>query len=77
MTSARDKGFSTRRWIALFTLIIGLMLLYTGNQIGGIPDTVDSPFSPERPENRSLWLMITGAAASVAGFVGLLREGSL
>lgn len=77
MSAASKKDSSVRRWIALCTMLTGLILIYTGNQLGGIPETTDSPFSPARPENHSLWLMITGAAASVAGFVGLLRPRSL
>lgn len=71
----RNEGESYDRaqtWISLVSLLTGLVLLYFGNQL--LPDNSSwGIFSPQQPENRAIWIIIIGTAASVAGFLGLLR----
>lgn len=60
--------------IPFFILIAGLVLLWMGNQeYQQFQGEVESYVSA-RPDNRTIWLLITGTAASVAGAVGLMRD---
>jgi len=60
--------------IPFFILVAGLLLLWTGNRELQLYQDQIASYVSARPDNRTIWLLIVGAAASVAGAVGLLRE---
>lgn len=65
-----------RTVISLCSLLLGLTLLYMGNQELQSLQRIESPFSVSL-ENRSLWYLIIGTAATVTGFIGLIRRNAL
>ncbi|MDZ7719095.1 MAG: DUF3185 family protein [Balneolaceae bacterium] len=63
-----------KKAISAGLFIAGLLLLYFGYQeYQSISSEVEEFFTGS-PSNRALWMLIGGAAASIAGLVGLLRK---
>lgn len=57
---------------ALF--IGGLILIYFGYQEYQSISSEVNEFFTGSPDNQALWMLIGGAAATIAGLVGLLRK---
>ncbi len=66
---------STHQIIGLVLLVVGAILLYFGYQSSqGLEDQVYETFTG-RFTDSTLWLLISGAVAAVAGIGLLLRKG--
>jgi len=63
-----------KKAISAGVFIAGLLLLYFGYREYQSFSSEIEEFFTGSPSNRALWMLIGGAAASIAGLVGLLRE---
>ncbi len=63
-----------RKMISAGLLIGGLILLYFGYQEYQSVSSEIEEFFTGSPDSRTMWMMIGGAVASIAGLVGLLRK---
>jgi len=63
-----------KKAISAGIFVAGLILLYFGYQEYQSFSSEIEEFFTGSPSNRALWMLIGGAAASIAGLVGLLRE---
>ncbi|MGM0589601.1 MAG: DUF3185 family protein [Bacteroidota bacterium] len=62
-----------KKAISAALIIAGILLLYFGYQeYNSFQSNVSETFTGS-PSNQALWMLIGGAAASIAGLVGLLR----
>lgn len=55
-------------------LITGVALLWLGNQEFQQFQAEVENYVTARPDNRTVWLIIFGTAASIAGVIGLIRD---
>ena len=55
-------------------LITGVVLLWLGNQEFQQFQAEVENYVTARPDNRTVWLIIFGTAASIAGVIGLIRD---
>lgn len=63
-----------KKAISAGLLIAGLFLLYFGyNESQSLQSEVNQFFTGS-PSDRAMWMMIGGAAASITGLAGLLRQ---
>ncbi len=69
----QSDNFFRKRWLPLLFLILGLALLWTGNQEYQQFQSGIGEYVTARPDNRTLWLLILGTAATVGGIIGLIR----
>jgi hypothetical protein len=72
--SSKSDGLLPTRWFPVICLLTGLVLLWFGNQEyqqfqEGVADYVLA-----RPDNRTVWMLILGTAATAVGITGLLRK---
>lgn len=63
-----------KKAISAGLFIAGLLLLYFGYQEYQSFSSEVEEFFTGSPSNRAVWLLVVGAAASIAGLVGLLRK---
>jgi hypothetical protein len=62
-----------KKAISAALLIAGILLLYFGYQeYNSLSSNINETFTGS-PSNEALWMLIGGAAASVASLVGLVR----
>lgn len=69
----QSDNFFQKRWLPLLFFILGLALLWTGNQEYQQFQSEIGDYVTARPDNRTIWLLILGAAATVGGAIGLVR----
>ncbi len=69
--------FSNTKWFPAMLLFAGLLLLWIGNRELLLFQENLPWYLSLRPEAATVWLLIIGAAASVAGISGLLRENKI
>lgn len=62
--------------ISAALLVGGLILLYFGYQDYSSFSSEVEEFVTGSPDSGAMWMMIGGAAAAVAGIVGLIRKSS-
>ncbi len=72
--SFRSDKFLQTKAVPILILITGLTLLWMGNQEFQQFQAEVESYVPARPDNSTIWLLIFGAAASVAGAIGLIRD---
>jgi len=65
-----------RKMISAALLVGGLILLYFGYQEYSSLSSEVEEFVTGSPDSGAMWMMIGGAAAAVAGIVGLIRKSS-
>lgn len=65
---------SQKKLISLFFLLLGISLLYAGVHEYRILSSSYNPLFTISPGNDTRAMLIVGVAASVSGFVGLMRE---
>lgn len=63
-----------KKMISAGLLIGGLILIYFGYQEYQSFSSEVNEFFTGSPDNQALWMLIGGAAAAIAGLVGLLRK---
>jgi hypothetical protein len=63
-----------RKMISAGLLVGGLILLYFGFQEYQSVGSEVEEFFTGSPSSRTMWMIIGGAVASIAGLVGLLRR---
>lgn len=63
-----------KKIISTLFLILGLMLLYVGIREIYIISTYLNAIVPITPDTETRLMIILGAAASVSGFVGIIRD---
>ena len=63
-----------RKIISTALLVGGILLLYFGYQEYQSLSSEVEEMVTGSPSSQAMWMMIGGAAASVAGLVGLLRK---
>ena len=63
-----------KKIISALFLILGLMLLYVGVREIYIISAYLSSIVPITPDTETRLMIILGAAASVSGFVGIIRD---
>ena len=63
-----------KKTISLLLLILGLSLIYIGLEEIYVISSYFSSIVPITPDTETKLLIILGAAASVSGFVGIIRE---
>ena len=63
-----------RKMISAALLVGGLLLLYFGYQEQQSLSSEIEELITGSPDSRAMWMMIGGAAAGVAGLVGLLKK---
>jgi len=68
-----DKLLHTKA-VPVLIMITGFLLLWHGNQEFQQFQTEVESYVRARPDNRTVWLLILGAAASIAGVIGLIRD---
>lgn len=68
---------SRKKIFSLFVILLGLMSLYFGINEYRILSSAYNPLFTISPDNDTMALLIFGAAATVAGFVGLIRKSVL
>jgi hypothetical protein len=64
----------TKKMISAGLLVGGLILLYFGYQEYQSLSSEVEEFFTGSPDSRTMWMMIGGAVAAVAGLVGLLKK---
>jgi len=69
----QSDNFFQKRWLPLLFFILGLALLWIGNQEYQQFQSEIGDYVTARPDNRTIWLLILGAAATVGGAIGLVR----
>lgn len=62
-----------QKMISAALLVGGLLLLYFGYQEAQSLGSEMNELVSGSPDDRSMWMMIGGAVAAVAGLVGLVR----
>lgn len=66
-----------RKIISVVLLVGGILLLYFGyDEYHSLGSELDQVFGGAG-SNQAIWMMVGGAAAGIAGIVGLLREKSV
>ncbi len=63
-----------KKMISAALFIGGLILIYFGYQEYQSISSEVNEFFTGSPDNQALWMLIGGAAATIAGLVGLLRK---
>jgi len=71
-----DKLLHTKA-VPVLIMITGFLLLWLGNQEFQQFQAEVESYVSARPENRTIWLIILGTAATITGAVGLLRKRTL
>jgi hypothetical protein len=75
MSEIRHSGKSFQsKSLPVLIMITGLVLLWFGNQEYQLFQAEVESYVSARPDNRTLWLIILGTAASIAGALGLIRD---
>lgn len=64
----------TRKMISAGLLIAGILLLYFGYQEYQSLSSEVEEFFTGSPSNNAVWMLVGGAAAAIAGLVGLLKK---
>lgn len=72
--SSKSDGFFQSRWFPVICLVTGLILLWFGNHEYQQFQKEIADYVLARPDNRTVWLLIFGTAATAVGISGLLRE---
>jgi len=65
---------SQKKLVSLFFLLFGLSMIYAGIQEFRILSSSYNPLFTITPDNEIRGMIIIGIAASVSGFLGLLRK---
>jgi hypothetical protein len=71
---SRSDDFLKTKWFPIICLVTGVVLLWFGNQEYQQFQESVADYVLARPENRTVWLLILGTAATAAGISGLLRD---
>lgn len=63
-----------KKTVSIILLVAGLLLLYFGyNEYQSFQSEISELFTGS-PTDKSMWMLIGGAAATIAGLAGLLRQ---
>lgn len=63
-----------KKAVSTMLLVIGLLLLYFGyNEYQSFQSEISELFTGS-PTDKSMWMLIGGAAATIGGLAGLLRQ---
>ncbi len=63
-----------RKMISSALLVVGILLLYFGYQEYQSLGSEVEEFVTGSPSNNAIWFLVGGAAAAIAGLVGLLKK---
>lgn len=74
MSERPIKDILRENLLPLFMVCFGLSLLYFGTEEYKIFREGLAEYTRTSPENRTIWIIIIGAASTVGGIIGLVRE---
>jgi len=63
-----------KKLFSLFIVILGLTLIYIGYRDYQILSSQYNPLFMVSPDNETKWFIIIGIAATVGGFIGIIRD---
>lgn len=73
-TDDNQKVMNHKKIVSFIVLLLGLSLLYAAHSEFKILSSEYNPLFNITPDSEIRWLTILGVAASVSGFLGLIRN---
>lgn len=73
-TDIDQKAMNHKKIVSFIILLLGLSLLYAAHSEFKVLSSEYNPLFNVTPNTEIRWLIILGVAASVSGFLGLIRN---